>query len=360
MAERLTLAAKTALQKAIEHRYHQRHRREALGLLHSIESQSGKTDPALLRKASDYAGDVFGGRDYAPWLHVYTAIAGKFREGWIPDNFYGLFVVPRINGWHGKTAGVRALGKAFFSHFPDVAYKANGLLVDSDYRVLGGPAALREHLAAHERIVFKEDFSVQGEGVRFLRVDALDDARIAALGNGVFQQAVVQHEAFEPISPGAVATLRLTTLVEDDGTISLRGSILRLGREGETHVQDRSEATVPIDPATGVLRDKAYMADWCTETVHPDTGVPFEGREVPSFKACKSLALSLHAKLPFVRCIGWDLTVDRDGAVHVLEWNGGHNDIKFCEAVQGPCFADQGWETWPRRRDAGGLRLMHV
>jgi hypothetical protein len=47
--------------------------------------------------------------------------------------------------------------------------------------------------------------------------------------------------------------------------------------------------------------------------------------------------------MPFVRCIGWDLTVDDQGAVQILEWNGGHTGIKITEATQGPCFADLNW-----------------
>jgi hypothetical protein len=45
----------------------------------------------------------------------------------------------------------------------------------------------------------------------------------------------------------------------------------------------------------------------------------------------------------------WDLCIDGDGAVRVLEWNGGHNDITFSEATQGPCFADLDRETLWRR-----------
>jgi hypothetical protein len=28
-----------------------------------------------------------------------------------------------------------------------------------------------------------------------------------------------------------------------------------------------------------------------------------------------------------------------------MEWNGWHNDIKFSEAADGPCFADLGWQN---------------
>jgi hypothetical protein len=35
-----------------------------------------------------------------------------------------------------------------------------------------------------------------------------------------------------------------------------------------------------------------------------------------------------------------------------MEWNALHNDIKFSEATQGPCFTDLRWERFARRNDA--------
>jgi hypothetical protein len=48
--------------------------------------------------------------------------------------------------------------------------------------------------------------------------------------------------------------------------------------------------------------------------------------------------------VPYARCVGWDLTVDSDEQVMVMEWNAEHNDVKFSEATQGPCFADLDWQ----------------
>ena len=48
--------------------------------------------------------------------------------------------------------------------------------------------------------------------------------------------------------------------------------------------------------------------------------------------------------VPFARSIGWDMIVDNNNEIQVMEWNGSHNDIKFSEATQGPCFSNLGWE----------------
>jgi hypothetical protein len=66
--------------------------------------------------------------------------------------------------------------------------------------------------------------------------------------------------------------------------------------------------------------------------------------KIPAFRDCVDTVLQLHGKIPFARCIGWDIAVDESGQVQVMEWNGEHNDVKFSEATQGPCFLDLNWE----------------
>jgi len=59
-----------------------------------------------------------------------------------------------------------------------------------------------------------------------------------------------------------------------------------------------------------------------------------------------ALVLRLHRARPYARLLGWDVTVDKNNDVQIMECNGGHCEIKSSEAMQGPCFADLGWETW--------------
>jgi hypothetical protein len=70
----------------------------------------------------------------------------------------------------------------------------------------------------------------------------------------------------------------------------------------------------------------------------------YAGKKIPNFQNCVSTVLELHQQLPYVRCIGWDLIVDEQEQINLMEWNGLDNDIKVSEATQGPCFSDMGWE----------------
>jgi hypothetical protein len=167
----------------------------------------------------------------------------------------------------------------------------------------------------------------------------------------VFQKRIVQHDTLARFAPGSVATIRMTTAVDDQGRIGLRACYLRLGRAQDACVQSRSHVRIAVDLASGALAEVGYLPDWQQVSAHPDTHVPFAGTRIPSFSACIATVIAHHRKFPLVRTIGWDLAVGRDGAVIVMEWNASHNDIKFSEATQGPCFADLHWDRFAHKRD---------
>lgn len=282
--------------------------------------------------------------------------SGGFREGWIPDNYYGEVVVPRIKGDYGDVAKLKPLARRLFATdaIPDIASFVNGWFFSADGEVVD-PHAIEDFLFDRSpRIVFKVDASLQGQGVFLLDRSRFSLDTIRDLGNGVSQEYVQQHEAFARLMPSSVATLRLTTTIDEGSGATLRAAYLRLGRAADSHVMSRSHVRIPVDRRTGALVSPGFLADWGSIKEHPDTKERFRGGEIPSFEECGRLVMDLHQRVPFARCVGWDVTVDQDGNPKVLEWNGGHNDIKFSEATQGPCFADLGWERFWRNDEAGG------
>jgi hypothetical protein len=335
-----------ATKAAGQYKFHRFHSAQAARILQKLEEQHGRTDPHSLRLADTYARDVFGNAHYAPWLRVYTAFCGTFKEGWIPDNYYGSVVVPNMKGGFGKLSNLKTISRLIFGNeaFPDVGYYANGLFFTRENEPLR-PQDVRDAMFREsDRIVFKLDGSGQGVGIYVYDRETFDVNAIRSLGNGVMQRFVDQHPVLGAFAPKSVATLRVTTVVDDVGVISLRACFLRMGRADDTHVKGQSDVCVPVNLATGELAAEGYLNDWTALSEHPDSHVRFAGVSVPAFAKCIRQALDLHRKIPFARCIGWDFAVDVDENILALEWNGEHNDVKLSEATQGPCFADLKWE----------------
>ena len=351
MANRLEDLIKVALQKRGEFMSHRMSRLRAESLLKSIESEKGKTNPHFSKLSLEYAQDVFGNKWFAPWLNVYAALSGQFKEGWIPENYYAAIVIPYIQGLYGNISNAKPLSKTLLktSCLPDLAYFVNGLFFTSAWEVLVPDAVENYVFNNNKKIVYKQDNSNKGLGVYIFSKDMFDMDTIRKMGNGVFQRYIKQHRFFEEIMPGAVATLRITSVIEDNGKASCRGAYLRIGRKEDTHVRSGSAIKIPVDLKSGTLSEKGYMVNWQTTSCHPDTGILFEGKIIPKFDDCIAYVEKTHQQIPFCRLVGWDIIVNDNEEVEQIEWNGSFNDIIFSEATQGPCFSNMGWEKiWKR------------
>ncbi|MCA0932448.1 hypothetical protein LCM02_08295 [Lutimonas saemankumensis] len=327
--------------------YHLWHKKTAGKVLESIELDKGKTDPKLINLSNDYALDVLGWKGYAPWLYVYSSIAQTFKNGWIPDNYYGHVVVPKMKGNYGEISEYRALTNSLFKSldFPDILYKTNGLYLSPEYQVISEKSVMEFLFKDSEIVVFKKDCGGQGKNVIILKKKDFNISKLEKLDNGVFQKYINQHSFFKEIMPNSVATIRITSVINDEGIVSVRACYLRVGRILDTHVRSNTHIRIPIHPLTGALDKYGFSTDWIHSENHPDTEFVFNNKRIPNFKKCIDTAISLHKMVPFSRIIGWDMIIDEYNSVKVMEWNGSYNDIKFSEATQGPCFSDLGWEN---------------
>jgi len=341
----LKVQAKGALTRIRLKRFHLIHRKQARNALRIIERQKGKTNRKNITLADAYAREVLGSKIYAPWLYVYAAYRGDFREGWIPDNYYGEVVVPKIQGDYGKLSFNNLLSNSFFNtaRFPDMAYYVNGQWFSKDLQPIQA-AELLQIVFSNGAILFKTDHSFQGKGVHLFEKKDFNLETIQRLGNGVFQKFIRQHPFFDDFGIGATATIRITTIVNANCEVYCRAAYLRMGRKGETHVLSHTQVKVAIDITSGKLLEEGHLSSWESLKCHPDTQIEFHGKTIPHFENAVALCQELHSRAIYIGAIGWDVAIDAFGEVYLLEWNGFHNDIKYSEATQGPCFADLGWE----------------
>ena len=194
--------------------------------------------------------------------------------------------------------------------------------------------------------------SFEGNGIqRFRSTDG--PKAIMALLEGytatphIVQRVVVQHPALAAFNPSSFNTIRLVTLVLN-GKVHILSSILRIGAEGNV-VDNVSkggyQCTIRPD---GTLENLAYTSvgehfvyaqnrgqSMYVEQTH--TGARFEGFRVPSWERILETARSLALRLPYMKLIGWDLGVDENGEVVLIEFN---TDPEQNESTCGPSFGE--------------------
>jgi hypothetical protein len=147
---------------------------------------------------------------------------------------------------------------------------------------------------------------------------------VLANKNFIVQEALEQHEAFAQLHPASLNTIRIETYIGDYGPTVLN-AFLRVGQGGSAVDNGSSGGCfVGVELSTGKLNKYAFqLFDYGGEVYeeHPDTGVRFEGYELPFFDEAKSLVIDASTKLGD-RLVGWDVGVTPTGPVLI---EGNHN-----------------------------------
>lgn len=147
-------------------------------------------------------------------------------------------------------------------------------------------------------------------------------------GPHLLQDRVPQHEAYGALHPTSVNTLRLVT-ERSTGEARLLSAALRVGCGGK--LVDNWAAgglIIRVDPAAGTLDRYGFRkpGHGGRSETHPDTGIRFEGYELPFALEAIELVLGGQRRLHCFGSIGWDVAVTPDGPL-VLEfnrdWDGG-------------------------------------
>lgn len=204
-------------------------------------------------------------------------------------------------------------------------------------------------------VILKPAFGEGGSGVSVIEVpdEALTDS--GAFGRFVTEKAtglkgpwmvqprLVNHPAMADITLNALATVRLSTILDDHGEPRVFSTVLRFASRPDA-LADNFKAggmMAPIDPGTGTLGLACTGRDNRDFALHPHTSAPIQGLTLPHWEEAIALAKQAHRQaLPEYTVIGWDIALTGDGP-YLLEGNGKPG------LIVGQCGARQGLGATP-------------
>jgi hypothetical protein len=296
-----------------------------------------------------YSLDVLGSLDFAPGLRSYTAYSREFKEGWIPNNYYGRVVLPSIKGEFCFIDNLKTHSKRILQTdlIPDLAYFLAG-----DFKLIDGATVCKEELEkiifeTNEFVFLKKNNSMRGNGIIKLDREKFRKNDLTSQGDFVIQSALTQHPFFENIIKGSIATLRITTVRALGLSAKNRLSSLRVGRRGDEFIRDTTTLVLGVS-SFGILSENALGDNWEMYSAHPDSEFVFKDQKIPFFEKAKQVCEELHDRLGLLGIIGWDICITPDGSVQILEWNSQYPGINYSEAMTGPNFKGLGWENLSR------------
>ncbi len=149
----------------------------------------------------------------------------------------------------------------------------------------------------------------------------LDLAGMRGYSGYVVQEPVANHADLRRVAPSTTNTIRVQTMVTDDGAAHVQAAIARFGREGGMADNWRhGGVNVAVDVEDGTMGRGLLRGAQERLTAHPDTGVAFTGAVVPAWAETLEVCRRAARLMPGLRSIGWDVVVTPEGPV-VLEGN---------------------------------------
>lgn len=177
------------------------------------------------------------------------------------------------------------------------------------------PSLIDRLIKENEQLVFKDAEGQCGSSVVIKRTTEIDAATLPSWMRrkrlDLVESYVDQHPKLYELSPSAVNTVRVFTMVTRAGAYRILGCRLRISVDASVDNLAAGNLAAPIDEQSGRVCGPGVYADITRqpETVHPITNVPITGFQIPFWEETLELVHRASLLHPENRSIGWDLVI---------------------------------------------------
>ncbi|MEX2347523.1 MAG: sugar-transfer associated ATP-grasp domain-containing protein [Balneolaceae bacterium] len=274
------------------------------------------------------------------WHILYANANGKQKQKYIPEDIFYFKIEPILNNeeyywtYSNKMLFHRVLNVSSL----DLIYKLKGNLYDSDFNImhhnlfneLSGPFIAKKMID-----------SQGGKGIKKIETPGNLLNYLNSHDNIIIQRYLQQHPFFQKLNETSLNTIRVISLSMNN-KINVLSAVLRMGRTGSI-VDNLSSGglTIGIDKSgytRNFLFDKNFQR---YEHTHPDSNVTISSKKIPGFKAMMELTKELHKKVPFIGLVSWDMAIDSEGNIIVLEMNIKEQGINLHQLNNGELFGSR-------------------
>lgn len=182
---------------------------------------------------------------------------------------------------------------------------------------------------ARSRVFVKEINSFRGIGVQEY---STKDTNVESLygklkkeneSHYILEEKISQTGELSAFHPWSVNTIRIVTVYDENKDIVyLMNARLRMGNKQNCVDNFHFDGIgANIDIETGVVTSIGYDTHNNTYIKHPITGKQIIGFKIPYWEKCRQFVERSARHIPTVRYIGWDIVLQGDGKLLLIEGN---------------------------------------
>ena len=283
------------------------------------------------------------------WHEFYSSCNGNFAVGYVPENLFYVKIESALNAtsFLPALADKNLIDKLFTNiKQPETVIKnSNGFFFHRGKLITFDKAV--EYCSISEKMIIKPSIdSWGGKNVLLFsgpnNGDSSNQTSIAGMfrkykKNFIVQRLVEQHPEMSRLNSTSLNTLRVMTFLKET-EITILSMVVRIGRKG-AFTDNATTGGLPC----GVNFDGKLNEIGIDLSGRPftmtDSGIKFKDVQLPFMEKIKKAVKTLHASMPYFRIISWDLAVDVQGDILLIEHNDLGQDINFHQLNNGPVLA---------------------
>lgn len=282
------------------------------------------------------------------WHKLYTTLNGEFSEKYVPEDIFYTKLEPFLNKSQESFPALldkNLLSKLFInaSQANTIVKNINGCFVNDKDQVIGFDKAVSQ-VSKFENFVIKPSIhSGGGRKVGFHRIKEINveswSNYISNLfssydKNFIIQEILKQNETMKKLNPTSINTIRVLSFLEND-SVKILSSYVRMGAKG-SFADNISTGGLccGINP-DGSLHKFGWNSILKKFT---DNGndVQFEQFTIPFIEQIHQEVEIYHQCIPYFKLVSWDIAIDHNDKVTLIEFNTIYQDINGHQVINGP------------------------
>lgn len=187
-----------------------------------------------------------------------------------------------------------------------------------------------EFLLKYKSVIIKPIDASLGMGIHSINIDEVNNMQETyhklKHENVLAEEIIKQNDEIAEFNPSSVNTLRVVTLIDDEGTVHIMTGNLRIGRGNRIadNFHHRGIASL-VDVDTGIVKSTGIDGNDDRYVLHPVTGKQIVGFKVPYWKKVKETVIEAARVISDVKYVGWDVAIGKEGDICLIEGNPSAN-----------------------------------
>ncbi|MCR4611129.1 MAG: hypothetical protein K5644_04445 [Lachnospiraceae bacterium] len=309
--------------------------------------------------------EKYGRKPDKLWYDYFCSGERIIDPRFVPSYFYYSEILPYVNNlqfWHA------AADKCIFDiTLPDIKQPETvckctaGFYYDANMNMISRKEAVNICLSHKGQMVIKPSIgSGFSKNIYCIDPDETSEKEMEEyfekLGSYfIVQSRIEQHLELAKLNPSTVNTIRVNSLMTDEG-VYIASMHIRVGDPQSKIVHQGSSGWHSSIEEDGTLSEKLvthksvfYKNRFGEESIRevmtwgelPDYASAKSGYKIPAIdKVCEAVCKA-HKRLPHFRFVGWDFTVDTQGEPVFIEFNLAPSHLSCQLIVRKPLFGDK-------------------